>query len=67
MPSLEPDYRAGRPHREFITNLNVPAESVKAAMIKEWQAESPSIAMPLENLTRLVREKYATREWNFKF
>jgi len=67
MPSLEPDYRAGRPHREFITNLNVPAESVKAAMIKEWQAESASIAMPLENLTRLVREKYATREWNFKF
>jgi lipoate-protein ligase A len=67
MPSLEPAYRSNRPHAEFVTNLNQPAHKVKAALAQAWNAEEPLEDPPLEMITRLAREKYSTREWNFKF
>jgi lipoate-protein ligase A len=67
MPSLQPDYRAGRPHEEFVTNLNLPAEKIKAALIEHWNAKEELENPPLEEIDRLAREKYSTREWNFKF
>jgi lipoate---protein ligase len=67
MPSLQPDYRASRSHEEFLTNLNLPAEKVKAALAKEWKATEKLKNPPLEEIYKLAREKYATREWNFKF
>jgi lipoate-protein ligase A len=67
MPSLQPDYRASRPHEEFVTNLNLPAEKVKAALAAAWNANEPFPNPPLEETSKLAREKYATREWNFKF
>jgi lipoate-protein ligase A len=38
MPSRQPDYRAARPHEQFLTNLNLPAEAVKAALREAWLA-----------------------------
>jgi lipoate-protein ligase A len=67
MPSLEPDYRAKRPHEEFVTNLKLPAERVKATLAQAWDAVEPLQNPPLEMITRLARDKYSTREWNFKF
>jgi lipoate-protein ligase A len=67
MPSLQPDYRASRAHAEFVTNLNLPAEKVKAALAKEWNATEVLKNPPRAEIVRLAREKYATREWNFKF
>ncbi len=67
MPSLEPDYRANRSHEEFVTNLNLPAQKVKAALAKIWNANEDLKNPPLENISKLALEKYSTREWNFKF
>jgi lipoate---protein ligase len=67
MPSLQPDYRASRSHDEFVTNLNLPAEKVKAALAESWDANEILKNPPLENIAKLARERYATREWNFKF
>ena len=67
MPSLEPDYRASRPHSEFVTNLNLPVEKVKAALAKEWNATEELKNPPLAEIKKLAREKYSTSEWNFKF
>jgi lipoate---protein ligase len=67
MPSLEPAYRASRPHQEFVTNLNLPAANVKAALAQAWHATEPFTNPPLVEIKKLAREKYATREWNFKF
>jgi len=41
MPSLEPAYRAHRPHVDFVMNLHVSAESVKAALRQVWDAQEP--------------------------
>jgi lipoate-protein ligase A len=67
MPSLQPDYRASRPHKEFVTNLNLPAAQVKAALAKEWNADAELKNPPLAEIKKLAREKYSTSEWNFKF
>lgn len=67
MPSLEPDYRGNRPHSEFVTNLNLSAETVKAALAKEWNAEGELKSPPFDEIKKLAREKYSTSEWNFKF
>jgi lipoate-protein ligase A len=67
MPSLQPDYRASRSHSDFVTNLQLPAEKVKAALAKEWKANEELKPPPLEEISMLAREKYSTHEWNFKF
>jgi lipoate---protein ligase len=67
MPSLEPDYRAHRPHEEFVTNLDLPAETVKAALAEAWTAHEPFNNPPLREISKLAREKYSSREWNYKF
>ncbi len=67
MPSLQPDYRASRPHSDFVTNLNLSAEKVKAALANEWNANEELKNPPLAGVSQLAREKYSTREWNFKF
>ena len=67
MPSKQPDYRESRNHSDFLTNINVSAEKVKAALQKAWSADSPLPNPPLEKIASLSREKYTTNEWNFKF
>ena len=67
MPSLQPDYRDGRPHRDFVTNLNQSVASVKTALAKEWNATEEVDPLPLADIARVAREKYSAREWNFKF
>jgi lipoate---protein ligase len=67
MPSLQPDYRARRAHSEFVANLNLPAEKVKAALAKAWCADEELKNPPLEEIAELAREKYSTHGWNFKF
>jgi lipoate-protein ligase A len=67
MPSLQPDYRAGRPHADFVANLDLPAVTVKAALAEEWHTSEALKNAPLEDISRLAREKYSAREWRFKF
>ena len=67
MPSKEPDYRENRKHADFLTNINVSAEKVKAALQKAWDAGSLLTSPPLDKIKALSRERYLTNEWNFKF
>jgi lipoate---protein ligase len=67
MPTKQPDYRESRKHADFLTNVNVSAAAVKAALQKAWGAESLLTNPPLEEIKILAQEKYLTNEWNFKF
>ncbi|HSY42839.1 MAG TPA: lipoate--protein ligase family protein [Candidatus Acidoferrum sp.] len=66
-PSRQPDYRDSRSHGDFLMNLDLPAEAIKGALKKEWKADLPLEDPPLERISKLAREKYATPEWNLKF
>ncbi|MGD0252533.1 MAG: lipoate--protein ligase family protein [Verrucomicrobiota bacterium] len=67
MPSKQPDYRKNRGHAQFLANLNVPAEKVKAVLQKAWNADLPEESPPLKKIVALARDKYATPKWNQKF
>src|SRR5262249_32669180 len=67
MPAKQPAYRKNRPHSDFLRNLQLPVASVKAALRAAWQATDPLKSIPRESIASLARDKYATREWNFKF
>ena len=67
VPSKEPDYRARRSHRDFIRNLPVSRDEVKAALCRAWNAGERADAIEDEKLEALIKEKYGRDEWNLKF
>jgi lipoate---protein ligase len=67
MPSKQPDYRQSRNHGEFLTNLNLPADKVKAALKKSWNATKELKVFPKSEIQKLAVQKYSTDEWNLKF
>ena len=67
MPSKQPDYRAQRPHRDFLTNLGVSATAVKGALRAAWNAGGTLAEVPQARIQRLVLEKYSLDSWNQKF
>jgi lipoate-protein ligase A len=65
-PSWQPDYRHRRSHADFLMNLDLSAAAVKAAMQNVWKADLPLESPPLELISKLARDKYATQGWNLK-
>lgn len=63
-PSRQPEYRAGRSHRDFMANLPLTPARVKRALAEAWQADASALPWPLEETRRLVRERYSLAEWN---
>jgi lipoate-protein ligase A len=66
-PSRQPDYRANRSHADFLVNLPIPARDLGRALRDGWQADAPPREIPHEYIGRLAREKYAAKEWTWKF
>jgi lipoate-protein ligase A len=67
VPDRQPSYRRGRPHSEFLINLEVDARRIKQAIADEWKATSPLKKVPAEKILALARTKYSSDEWNLKF
>ena len=65
-PSKQPGYRQGRAHREFLLNLNVPAQAVTAALRETWQAVEELKEFQDQQTRRLVEQRYSTAAWNLK-
>jgi lipoate---protein ligase len=63
-PPRQPAYRAGRPHKDFICNLPVTSEQLRAALSAAWQANELLKDWPQAETARLVAEKYSRDEWN---
>ena len=67
LPPRQPDYRAHRTHSDFVTNLQLPAQQIKEALLSAWQAQDELSDWPQESIARLVAGKYSQDEWNGKF
>jgi lipoate-protein ligase A len=67
MPSQQPQYRRHRTHKDFLTNLNLPADDIKEALKHAWNATEVLDDIPEKRVKQLVQEKYAADTWNLKF
>ncbi len=67
MPSLQPDYRQGRPHGSFLTNLALDRAQLKNALRDYWKAQSGPFELPMDTMQRLMAQKYKDEAWNFRF
>jgi len=60
MPPREPGYRNGRPHREFVANLPVPAAAIREAIRAAWSATEPCLEWPRALTEQLAADHYGT-------
>jgi lipoate---protein ligase len=64
LPPRQPDYRAGRAHDQFVMNLGMSAEQLRAALIGGFSAAEPLADWPRERTARLVTDRYLLAAWN---
>jgi lipoate-protein ligase A len=62
-PPRQPEYRAGRPHADFLLNLPLPAEELKRRLRTVWGADTETDTWPADEVRRLVVEKYDSAAW----
>jgi lipoate-protein ligase A len=65
-PPRQPDYRAGRPHSQFVVNAPIAAADLRDALIKAWQPTDVMTNWPRAATTQLVQDKYGCPEWNLR-
>lgn len=66
-PARMPEYRAGRAHESFVTNLPLPREKLVQALRQAFNADTEFPGLPEEPLQKLVQEKYALPSWTERF
>jgi lipoate-protein ligase A len=62
-PARQPDYRRGRDHTDFLTNLPADAAQLRQRLRTAWEAETLVRAWPRERVAQLTAEKYTRTEW----
>lgn len=65
-PPRQPDYRAARPHRDFLMNLPLAGPDLCRRLRSVWQAGDESGHWPSDLVRHLVEEKYDTKEWTHR-
>lgn len=70
-PSLQPDYRLGRSHKDFLTQLDLPSAAIQNALRETWGGtERATLEASLgdwqASVGKLVTEKYSRADWNLR-
>lgn len=66
LPARRPEYREGRSHDEFLTNLSASSATIVAKLREAWQANGAADLPALDPVQMLAREKYAIDEWTYR-
>lgn len=66
-PARMPEYRAGRAHESFVTNVPLSREKMVAALREAFGAEAELPSLPTELTQKLVTEKYSQESWTERF
>jgi lipoate-protein ligase A len=63
IPSVQPGYRHGRSHADFLTNLHVAPGDVSRVIRDCWNATAVAEAPPPDRVRRLAQERYENPLW----
>ena len=63
-PPRQPDYREQRPHQDFLLNLPLSAQQLKARLQQQWQANVVATEWPVDRVRQLCQERYDRPEWH---
>jgi lipoate-protein ligase A len=63
MPSRQPDYRQGRHHEVFLSNIPLHSFELKRCLREAWQTEGERLRLPHSTVRQLVADKYTQSEW----
>ena len=66
-PSREPEYRAHRDHAAFLRNIDRNPSDVVDALRTGWNATAGKLELPAKEIEQLAAERYASRDWIWKF
>lgn len=66
-PPRQPDYRQGRPHGSFITNISLTGKKLREILQTTWKVTGKVLTHPPSAIKKLVEEKYSLSSWNQKF
>jgi lipoate-protein ligase A len=62
-PSRQPDYRAGRSHADFLTNLDLARPALLQAIQEPWRPLTSSLAVPFSEVEELVATRFGDPTW----
>ena len=65
-PPREPDYRAGREHGEFITNIRVKPQATRSSLREAFAADAELTDWPQSRVDELVRQRYGSAAWHLE-
>jgi lipoate-protein ligase A len=66
IPSIQPGYRHGRSHADFLTNLHVAPGDVIRVLRRCWNATAAAAPPPLDRVRRLARDRYEDPLWTHR-
>ncbi len=66
-PARMPEYRAGRAHESFVTNLPLSREKIATELREAFGAQTELPILPTELTPNLVQEKYSLASWTERF
>jgi lipoate---protein ligase len=65
-PPRQPEYRQGRRHEEFVTNLPASADQLRDALTSVWDVDGSLDTWPQQQTRKLVDSRYSQDSWNLR-
>ena len=66
-PSRQPEYRSGRSHGDFVTNIAVPPADLLASLVGAWNGVSAHCPDEIRlHAEQLAHSRYEQRSWNWE-
>jgi lipoate---protein ligase len=63
----QPEYRAGRAHREFVANLPTSGQALRDRISGAWRCQGQLDSWPVDRVSRLLSERYRQPAWHQQF
>jgi lipoate---protein ligase len=62
-PPRQPGYRGRRSHGDFVANLPIGGTELRSRLAAAWEAQPANRPLPVDLVSQLVAERYASAAW----